>query len=37
MNISDLQYKDISRDLINSMLFENIITSGAEKCFRIEI
>ena len=24
MNISDLQYKDISRDLINSMLFENI-------------
>ncbi len=24
MNVSDLQYKDISRDLINSMLFENI-------------
>lgn len=28
MNISDLQYKDISRDLINSMLFENIEYSG---------
>ena len=24
MNVSDLQYKDISRDLISSMLFENI-------------
>lgn len=24
MNVSDLQYKDISRDLINSILFENI-------------
>ena len=28
MNISDLQYKDISLDLINSMLFENIECSG---------
>lgn len=28
MNVSDLQYKDISRDLISSMLFENIEYSG---------